>query len=79
MANPTPTAIAAQSIGSWEELSSVTFDIATLQILLESEEGGVVAIPCDDFAELCRLAKVSFSLAEGHNVELKWNTPVLDA
>jgi hypothetical protein len=68
---PTPT------IGSWEELSSVTFDIGALQIRLVSQDGKVAEIPCDDFAQLHHLAQVSFALAEGYDVELNWKTPVL--
>jgi hypothetical protein len=66
------------SIGSWEDLVSVTFDIGGLQIVLESEEGGKVAIPCDDLAELHRLAQISFGLAEGYDVRLEWKVPVLN-
>ncbi len=68
---PTPT------IGSWEQLVSVTFNTGTNSIVLESEEGGNVSIPCDDLAELHRLAKISYALAEGHNVRLEWSIPVL--
>jgi len=67
------------TIGSWEELYSVTFDIGALQIRLLSEDGRVAEIPCDDFAELHRLAQVSFALADGYDVELNWKTPVLGA
>jgi hypothetical protein len=73
MANQT----AAPSIGSWEELVSVTFDAGTNSIALESEEGGLVTIPCDDLAELHRLAQISYSLAEGYDVDMKWRIPVL--
>jgi hypothetical protein len=65
-------------IGSWEELVSVTFDMGALEIVLESEEGGTVAIPCDDLAELHRLAQISYGLAEGYDVRLGWKIPVLD-
>lgn len=75
MANQT----AGYSIGSWEDLVSVTFDMGGLQIRLESEEGGTVAIPCDDLMELHKLAQISYGLAEGYDVELKWEVPVLDA
>jgi hypothetical protein len=75
MANQTT----APSIGSWEDLVSVTFDMGGLQIVLESEEGGEVAIPCDDLAELHRLAQISFGLAEGYDVRLEWKVPVLNA
>lgn len=75
MANRT----AGYSIGSWEQLSSVTFDVGTLCIVLESEEGHTASIQCDDLAELHRLAQISFSLAEGYEVKLNWNIPVLVA
>ena len=78
MANKTTQRSAPCPIGSWEDLVSVTFDIAKLQIVLEAEEGATVAIPCDDFAELHRLAQVSFSLAEGYDVKLEWKIPVLE-
>lgn len=65
------------TIGSWEQLVSVTFNTGTNSIVLESEEGGNVSIPCDDLAELHRLAKISYALAEGHNVRLEWSIPVL--
>lgn len=73
MANKT-----AVSIGSWEELVSVTFDVGTNSILMESEEGAVASIPCDDLAELHKLAQISYGLAEGYNVRLEWRVPVLD-
>jgi hypothetical protein len=73
MANQTT----APSIGSWEDLVSVTFDMGGLQIVLESEEGGTVAIPCDDLMELHKLARISYGLAEGYDVQLKWEVPVL--
>jgi len=78
MANKTTQRSAPYPIGSWEDLVSVTFDIAKLQIVLEAEEGATVAIPCDDLAELHRLAQVSFSLAEGYDVKLEWKIPVLE-
>jgi hypothetical protein len=73
MANQT----AGYSIGSWEELRSVVFDIGTLEIRLESEEGYEISVPCDDLMELHRLAQVSYGLADGYEVELKWQIPVL--
>jgi hypothetical protein len=72
MANQT----VAPSIGSWEELVSVTFDAGVNSILLESEEGHKATIPCDDLAELHRLAQISYSLAEGYNGDMKWRIPV---
>jgi hypothetical protein len=75
MANQTTTC----SIGSWEELISVTFDIGALAIHLEAEEGHFVSVPCDDLMELHRLAQISYGLAEGYDVELKWQVPVLGA
>jgi hypothetical protein len=77
MANKTTQRFAPSPIGSWEDLVSVTFDVAKLQIVLEAEEGAMVAIPCDDLVELHRLAQVSFSLAEGYDVRLEWKIPVL--
>jgi hypothetical protein len=71
MANKT-----AVSIGSWEELVSVTFDVGTNSILMESEEGAMASIPCDDLAELHKLAQISYGLAEGYNVRLEWRVPV---
>jgi hypothetical protein len=68
---------AGYSIGSWEDLVGVTFDVGFLQIVLESSEGGIVKIPCDDLSELHRLAQISFELAKGHDVRLKWEIPVL--
>jgi hypothetical protein len=73
MANQTAT----PSIGSWEELVSVTFDVGANSIVLESEEGGSTSIPCDDLAELHRLAQISYALADGHDVRLEWRIPVL--
>jgi hypothetical protein len=73
MANRT----AISSIGSWEELISVTFDVGANAIVLESSEGGIVKIPCDDLSELHRLAQISSELAKGHDVRLKWEIPVL--
>lgn len=73
MANQT----AGYSIGSWEELRSVVFDVGTLEIRLESEEGYEISVPCDDLMELHRLAQVSYGLANGYEVELKWQIPVL--
>ena len=73
MANQTATS----SIGSWEELISVTFDVGANAIVLEAEEGGEATIPCDDLAELHRLAQISYTLAEGHDVRLEWRIPVL--
>ena len=67
------------TIGSWEELYSVTFDIGALQIRLVSQDGKVAEIPCDDLAQLHHLAQVSFALADGYDVELNWKTPVLGA
>lgn len=72
---PSKTAV---SIGSWEELVSVTFDVGTTSILMESEEGTMASIPCDNLAELHRLAQISYGLAEGYNVRLEWRVPVLD-
>ena len=73
MANQTsPT-----SIDSWEDLVSVTFDVGTNSIVLESERGAIATIQCDNFLELHRLARVSFALAEGHDLVLKWRFPVL--
>jgi hypothetical protein len=66
------------SVGSWEDLVSVTFDTGTLEIVLESTEGHTITIPCDDLAELYRLAQISFSLCEGYNIDLKWTIPVLN-
>ena len=66
------------TISSWEELISVTFDIGKLQIILESETRQTVSIPCDDLAELHRLSKVSFSLAEGHELQFQWKVPVVE-
>jgi hypothetical protein len=63
-------------ISSWEDLISVTFDIGKLQIILESETHQTALVPCDDLAELHRLAKVSFALAEGHDLQLQWKIPV---
>ncbi len=73
MANQTAT----PSIGSWEDLVSVTFDMGSNSIVLESEEGHEATIPCDDLAELHRLAQISYSLAEGHDVKLEWRVPVI--
>jgi hypothetical protein len=64
------------TVSSWEELIGVTFDLGGLQIILESETHQTATIPCDDLAELHRLAKVSFALAEGHSVQLQWKIPV---
>jgi hypothetical protein len=66
------------SISSWEELISVTFDIGKLQIVLESETHQTASVPCDDLAELHRLAKVSFALAEGHDLQLQWKIPITE-
>lgn len=74
MANQT----AGYSIGSWEELVSVTFDVGSNSIILGSEEGATVPIPCDDLAELHRLAQISYGLADGYDVKLEWRIPVLD-
>jgi hypothetical protein len=63
-------------IGSWEDLVSVTFDVGSNSIILLSEEGHEATIPCKDLAELHRLAQISYSLAEGFDVQLKWNVPV---
>jgi len=79
MANQTTQRSAPCPIGSWEDLVSVTFDIAKLQIVLEAEEGVEIVVPCDDLAELHRLAQVSFSLAEGYDVRLEWKVPVLES
>ena len=78
MANQTTQRSTTCPIGSWEDLVSVTFDIAKLQIVLEAEEGEVATIPCDNFAELHKLAQVSFSLAAGYDVRLEWKVPVLE-
>jgi hypothetical protein len=78
MANQTTQRSTPCPIGSWEDLVSVTFDIAKLQIVLEAEEGVEIVVPCDNFAELHRLAQVSFSLAEGYDVKLEWKVPVLE-
>jgi hypothetical protein len=67
------------SIGSWEELRSVTFNMATLTIDLESEEGGEVSVPCDDLAELHRLAQISYGLADGYDVKLEWKIPTIES
>ena len=45
---------------------------------MESEEGAVASIPCDDLAELHKLAQISYGLAEGYNVRLEWRVPVLN-
>lgn len=74
MANQT----AGYSIGSWEELVSVTFDVGSNSIILESEEGNTIPVPCDDLAELHRLAQISYGLAEGYNVRLEWRIPTLE-
>lgn len=74
MANQT----AGYSIGSWEELVSVTFDVGSNSIILESEEGNIIPVPCDDLAELHRLAQISYGLAEGYNVRLEWRIPTLE-
>lgn len=74
MANTSTT---ISSIGSWEELVSVTFNVGTNSIYLEAEEGAIVTIPCDDLKELYHLAQVSFAMAEGHDVLLKWEIPTL--
>jgi hypothetical protein len=63
------------SVGSWEELISVTFNVGTNSIHLEAEEGAIVTIPCDDLRELYHLAQISFAMAEGHDVLLKWEIP----
>jgi hypothetical protein len=55
----------------------VTFDVGTNSIVLESERGAISTIQCDNLAELHRLARVSFGLAEGYDIELKWRIPVL--
>lgn len=68
----------SSTIGSWEQLVSVTFNTGTNSIVLESEEGGSASIPCADLAELQRLAKISYALAEGHSVRLEWSIPVLE-
>jgi hypothetical protein len=75
MANQT----AGYSIGSWEDLVEVVFDMGALEIRLKSEEGGTVAVPCDDLMELHKLAQISYGLAEGYDVRLKWEVPVLGA
>jgi hypothetical protein len=49
-----------------------------LTIDLESEEGGEVSVPCDDLAELHRLAQISYELADGFDVKLEWKIPVIE-
>lgn len=73
MANQTAT----PAIGSWENLVSVVFDVGSNSIILESEEGHEATIPCDDLAELHRLAQISYSLAEGYSVAMEWRIPVI--
>lgn len=76
MANQTSPASSPSPIGSWEELASVTFDAGRNSIVLESEAGGLATIPCDDLAELHRLAQITYSMADGYDVRLKWRIPV---
>ena len=73
MANQT----SGYSIGSWENLVSVTFDVGALSIDLEAEEGDTVSVPCEDLLELHKLAQISYGLADGYDVQLKWVVPVL--
>ena len=70
---------ASCSVGSWEQLVSITFDAGVNSIVLESEEGRCVTIPCEDLAELRRLAKISYALADGHSVKFDWRIPVLSS
>lgn len=58
---------------------SITFDAGANSIVLESEEGRCVTIPCEDLAELRRLAKISYALAGGHSVKFDWRIPVLSS
>lgn len=70
MANQTTS-----TVGSWENLSEVVFDMGTNSIILTSEEGPEARIQCDDLMELHRLAQVSHTLAEGYDVKLEWRLP----
>ena len=70
MANQT-----VSTVGPWENLDSVVFDMGTNRILLTSEEGHEATIQCDDLMELHKLAQVSHTLAEGYDVRLEWRLP----
>lgn len=70
MANQTTS-----TVGPWENLESVVFDIGTNQIILTSEEGHEAKIQCDDLMELHRLAQISHTLADGYDVRLEWKLP----
>lgn len=67
----------SNTVGSWETLAKVTFDVGTLAIELVSEEGYVRTVPCDNLSELHRLAKISIALGEGSNVPMEWRIPTL--
>lgn len=70
MANQTTS-----TVGAWETLERVVFDMGTNSIILTSEEGHEATIPCDDLAELHRLAQISHTLADGYDVKLEWRLP----
>lgn len=70
MANQTTS-----TVGPWENLDSVVFDMGTNRILLTSEEGNRAEIQCEDLAELHRLAQISHSIADGYDVNLEWRLP----
>ena len=70
MANQTTS-----TVGAWENLTNVVFDMGDNTIQLTSEEGHTASIQCDDLMELHRLAQVSHTLAEGYDVQLEWRLP----
>ena len=70
MANQTTS-----TVGAWENLTKVVFDMGDNTIHLTSEEGHTASIQCDDLMELHRLAQVSHTLAEGYDVKLEWRLP----
>lgn len=67
MANQTTS-----TVGPWENLEKVVFNVLNNTIQLTSEEGHKATIQCDDLMELHHLAQVSHTLAEGYNVKLEW-------
>lgn len=70
MANQTTS-----TVGAWENLERVIFDMGDNTIRLTSEEGHEATIQCDDLMELHRLAQVSHTLADGYDVKLEWRLP----
>lgn len=63
------------TVGPWEHLESVIFDMRDNTIRLTSEEGHEASIQCDDLMELHRLAQISHTLADGYDVKLEWRLP----